>query len=93
MFFKRIDTKKNKKTKKKNYNKKNKCFLSDRQTDGQTDRRSTQNYSSEPHKIKILLKNNNFIKKIGLTLIETNVICEFFFYFVCICQKCYIISV
>ena len=32
-------------------------------------------------------------KKIGLTLVGINVICEVPFYFVCICQKCYIISV
>ena len=31
--------------------------------------------------------------KIGLTLIGINVICEVPFYFVCICQKYYIISV
>ena len=31
--------------------------------------------------------------KIGLTLIGINVICEVPFYFVCICQKCYIINV
>jgi hypothetical protein len=30
-------------------------------------------------------------KKIGLTLIGINVICEVPFNFVCICQKCYII--
>ena len=32
------------------YVKKKKCFSSDGQTDGRTDTRSTQNYSSEPHK-------------------------------------------
>ena len=33
--------------------KKKKCFSSDGQTDRRTDTRSTQNYSSEPHKIDI----------------------------------------
>jgi hypothetical protein len=37
-------------------NHKKKCFSSDRHTDGQTDARSNQNYSSEPHK-KIQKKN------------------------------------
>jgi len=58
--------------------KKKKCFSLDGQTDGRTDTRSTQNYSSEPHKtldkrkIKIfepvnleksIHKNKNKIKK------------------------------
>jgi len=50
---------------------------------------------------KFLRENNydlNMIKskikiKIGLTLIGINVICEVPFYFVRICQKCYIINV
>jgi hypothetical protein len=35
----------------KNIKKKKKKLFTDRQTDGRTDRRTTQNYSSEPHKI------------------------------------------
>ena len=41
---------------------KKKCFLSDRQTDRQTDTRSTQNYSSEPHKIPFPSNNQNIDK-------------------------------
>jgi len=37
---------------------KKKCFSSDGQTDRQTDGRSTQNYSSEPHKTNKKLNLN-----------------------------------
>jgi len=36
---------------------------------------------------------NLFKKKMSLPLIQINGKCEVPFYFVCICQKCYIISV
>ena len=41
----------------------------------------------------IIRSRINIISKICLTLIGINVICEVPFYFVCVCQKCYIISV
>ena len=40
--------------------KKKKCFSSDRWTNGQTDTRTTQNYSSEPHKILTFFLQINY---------------------------------
>ncbi len=53
------------------------------------------NINTDKHIESIVRKltKNNLKKNIGLTLIEINVICEVPFYFVCICQKSYIISV
>ena len=51
------------------------------------------NYAFELNVCQFVKKSIKKTIKLGLTLIGINVVCKVLFYFVCICQKCYIISV
>jgi len=53
----------------------------------------TEFYTKKNIQNSIQKNKQNFNKKMSLPLIQINGKCEVPFYFVCICQKCYIICV